>query len=148
MRAEVALGGLVLAGDAAGELLADPQHALQVTFRLAADVPGLDVSVRDLPKRGLLQFRISQKPLERGVFTLERFEPRDPPARPGSVTRQPRRQSSGRAHGALQWPVESKRYRRWKVCLTQDEQPISGGEYSLSRHEQFGRRRLYPSVTI
>ena len=102
MRAEVALGGLVLAGDAAGELLADPRHALQVTFRLAADVPGLDVSVRDLRERGFLQFRISQKPLERGVFTLKPVEPRDPPARPGSVTREPKRQSSGRANGEFQ----------------------------------------------
>jgi hypothetical protein len=77
-------------GDAAGELLADPQHALQVTY-------------------GCPAFR---------------------------------------AHSAFQWPVESKRYRRWKVCRTRDEQPISGGEYSLSRHEQLGRQRLYPSVTI
>src|SRR5580704_3140389 len=98
MRAEVALGGLALAGDAAGELLADPQHALQVTFRLAADVPGLDVSVRDL--------------LERGVFTLKPVQPRDPPARPGSVTREPKRQSTGRAHGEFPWQVEPKRYRR------------------------------------
>jgi transposase InsO family protein len=46
------------------------------------------------------------------------------------------------------WPVESKHYRRWKVRRTRDEQPISGGEYWLSGHEQFGRRRLYSSVTI
>jgi hypothetical protein len=78
--------------------------------------------------------RTSQKPLERGIFTLEVFEPLDvlPPDRmaacparrtestcgesplddrhhePGLVTRQPRRQSSGRAHSAFQWPVESK----------------------------------------
>jgi hypothetical protein len=93
-------------------------------------------------------FRISQKPLERGVFTLEVFEPLDSLSRPGLVTRQPRRQQSGRAHSAFQWPVESKHYRRWKVCRTRDEQPISGGEYSLSGHEQFDRQRLYSSVTI
>ena len=121
-----------------------------------------------------VQFRISQKPLERGVFTLEVVEPLDvlpgptgsPPTaprtesscgesplrrsspRPGLVTRQPRCQQSGRAHSAFQSPVESKYYRRWKVCRTRDEQPISGGEYSLSGREQFGRQRLYPSVTI
>jgi hypothetical protein len=81
----------MLPGDAAGELLADPQHALQVTYGCPP------------------------------VF---------------------------RADTAFQWPVEPKHYRRWKVCRTRDEQPISGGEYSLSRHEQLGRQRLYPSVTI
>jgi hypothetical protein len=142
--------------------------------RLAAGVPGRDVSIRDLLERDFLQFRISQKPLERGVFTLEVFEPLDvlPPdrmaacparrtesicgesplrrssARPGLVTRQPRRQSSGRAHTAFQWPVESKRYCRWKVCRTRDERPISGGEYSPSGHEQLGRQPRYSSVTI
>jgi hypothetical protein len=35
-----ALGGLMLPRDAAGELLADPQHALQVTYGCPAGVPG------------------------------------------------------------------------------------------------------------
>ena len=50
----VALGGLMLPSDAADELLADPQHAA-CDLRLAVG------------------FRISEKPLERGVFTLEVF---------------------------------------------------------------------------
>jgi hypothetical protein len=137
----------MLPSDAAGELLADPQHAA-CDLRLPAGVPGLDVSIRDLRERNFLQFHISQKPLERGVFTLEVFEPLDSSPRQGLVTGQPRPQSSGRAHSTFQWPVEAKHYRRWKVCRTRDEQPISGGEYSLSGHEQFGRQRLYSSVTI
>jgi hypothetical protein len=102
----------------------------------------------DRPPVHFRQFRISQKRLERGVFTLEVFEPLDPSAQPGFVARQPRRQSSGPAHRAFQGQVESKRYRRWKVCRTQGKQPISRGEYSPSRREQLGRQRLYPSVTI
>src|SRR3984957_10879313 len=129
----------MLPGDAAGELLADPQHALQVT-------PGQDVSIRVLLERTFLQFHISQKPLERGVFTLEIFEPLDPSPRLGLVTRLLIRPSSGRTHGAFQWPTESKHYRRWKVCRTQGKQPISRGEYSPSRREQLVRQRLYPSV--
>ena len=78
----VALGGSMVPGDAAGELLADPSRAAG-DERLAAGVPGRDVSLRDLLERDFLQFRISQKPLERGVFTLEVFEPLDvlPPDR-------------------------------------------------------------------
>src|ERR1700735_2715336 len=57
-------------------------------------------------------------------------------------------QQSGPARSAFQWPVESKHYRWWKVCRTRNEQPISGGEYSLSGREQFVRQRLYPNVTI
>jgi hypothetical protein len=49
-----ALGGLMLPSDAADELLADPQHAARDS-RLAVG------------------FRISEKPLERGVFTFEVF---------------------------------------------------------------------------
>ena len=60
----VALGDLMLPGDAAGELLADPQHA-----------------ARNL--RPPASFGISQKPLERDVFTLEVFEPLDSSPRPG-----------------------------------------------------------------
>jgi hypothetical protein len=82
-------------------------------------------------------FRISEKPLARGVFTLEVF------CYAGAETA-----TGGRFHSAFQWPVESKHYRRWKVCRTRGERPISGGEYSLSRHEQFDRQRLYSSVTI
>jgi hypothetical protein len=43
------------------------------------------VSIRDLRERNFLQFRISQKPLERGVFTLKAVEPLDPSPRPGLV---------------------------------------------------------------
>jgi hypothetical protein len=117
-------------------------------LRLPAGVPGLHVSLRDLHERNYLHFRISQKRFGRGVFTFQVAEPLDSSPRSGSVTRQPRRQLSGQAHSAFQWLVESKRYRRWKVCRTRDEQPISGGEYSLSGREQFVRQRLYPNVTI
>jgi hypothetical protein len=117
-------------------------------LRLPAGVPGQNVSIRDLREHNFRQSRVSQKPLERGVFTLKAFEPLGPWPRPGLVSRLLRRPSSGRADGAFQWPAESKRYRRWKVCRTQGKQPISRGEYSLSRREQLGRQRLYPSVTI
>jgi transcriptional regulator of acetoin/glycerol metabolism len=40
--------------------------------KAAASVPGLEVSLRDLLERDLLQLGISQQPLEGGVFTLER----------------------------------------------------------------------------
>jgi hypothetical protein len=46
------------------------------------------------------------------------------------------------------WPAESRHYSRWKVCRTQDEQPISGSEYSPSGYEQLGRQDSYSSVTI
>ena len=45
-------------------------------------------------------------------------------------------------------PVQSKHYRRLKVCRIRDERPISGGEYCPSSREQLGRQGLYPSVTI
>jgi hypothetical protein len=48
----------------------------------------------------------------------------------------------------FQRPAKSEDCRRGKVCRTQDEQPISGGEYWPSRYEQLGRQRLYLSVTI
>jgi len=138
----------MLPGDAAGELLADPQHALQVTygcppaFRTKMFPFAISVSAT-FSNSALAKTRLSvafsrSRSLSRVILQHDQIW----------STRQPRRQSSGRAHRALQWPVESKRYRRWKVCRTRDEQPISGGEYSLSRHEQFGRQRLYASVTI
>jgi hypothetical protein len=49
-------------------------------------------------------------------------------------------QSSGRS--------KPKHYRRWKVCRTRDEQPISGGEYSPSSREQLGRQGRYARVTL
>jgi hypothetical protein len=52
----------MLPSDAAGELLANPQHAAGDS-RLPAGVPGLDVSIRDLRDRNFLQFRISQNRL-------------------------------------------------------------------------------------
>jgi hypothetical protein len=97
----------MLPSEAAGEPLADPRHAAG-ELGLPAGVPGLDVSIRDLRERNFLQFRISQKRLGRGVFTLEVFESLDSSPRQGLVTRQPRRRSNGRAHRAFQWPVESK----------------------------------------
>ena len=144
----------------------------QTSSRMVVGVVAQPGSQRRIRIAGV-QFRISQNPFARGAFTLEVVEPLDvlPPdrmqpagaacrkylwrkpvrrfsPRPGLVTWQPRRQQSGRAHSAFQRPVESKYYRRWKVCRTRDEQPISGSEYSPSGCEQFGRQRLYPSVTI
>jgi hypothetical protein len=46
-----------------------------VTNGCARGVPGLEVSLRDLLERDLLQLSISQQPLERGIFALELFEP-------------------------------------------------------------------------
>jgi len=57
------LGRAVLPGDPAGEPLTDPQHSLEMTNG-PADVPGLEVSLRDLLERSLLQLRIGQQPLE------------------------------------------------------------------------------------
>ena len=65
-------------------------------LRPPAGVPGQNASIRDPRERNFLQFRMSQKPLERGVFTLTAVEPLDLSARPGLVTRQLRRPSRAR----------------------------------------------------
>jgi hypothetical protein len=71
-QAEVAQrGGPMVAAEAADELLADTQRALELTH-----------GRRDLGERNFLQFRISQTTLERGVFMLELFEPLASSARP------------------------------------------------------------------
>jgi peptidoglycan DL-endopeptidase RipA len=41
-----------------------------------AGVPGLEVSLRDLLERGLLQLGVREQPVERGVLALKIFEPR------------------------------------------------------------------------
>src|ERR1700743_3369050 len=68
--------------------------------RLLALRGGLIFHSRSLSAH-LLQVRISQKPLERGVFTLERFEPLDPSPRPGWVTQLSTWPSSGRPNRSI-----------------------------------------------
>jgi hypothetical protein len=79
---------------------------------LVIDCPAFCAGVVIRGPKWPASFRISQKPLKRGVFAREVFEPLDSSPPPRLVTRQPRRQQSGRAHSAFQGPVESKHYRR------------------------------------
>jgi hypothetical protein len=54
----VPLGCAVLPGHAAGEPLTYPQHPLEVTNGRPTSLPGLEVSLRDLLERGLLQLSV------------------------------------------------------------------------------------------
>ena len=138
----------MLPGDAAGELLADPQHALLVTYGCLRAVRTKMFPFAICVSTTFSSSVSAKSRLSVAFSRSSGFEPLILRYDLVWSTRQPGRPSSGRPHGAFQWPAEPKHYRRWKVCRTQGEQPISRGEYSPSGREQLVRQRLYPSVTI